>query len=547
MNKNAHGQSFLDIPVFHFPTEKGHSAFTIRHAVEGVQIVGGIGSGKTSGSGRFLALNYLKLGFGGLVLTAKPDEKDVWIDYCTKAGRLDDLIIIEPGGKYWFDFLAYESSQNGSGNAFTENVAEVLKVVIESSKIKERGASKDDPFWQQALDMLIFNTIDLCLMAYDKVTVQLMHDIVQSLPTSKRPAMASQREWDAFHMEDRKKWMEEEEIRRAQTPPTKEFKERKYIPSRQPTHFEKAMVEAHRRFKEKVDKYMNANRDNLDALKGDQDLSDFMKGKFPHIRTFHHIWQFFMGSFRSLNEKTRSIIEFSFTGFLFRLLREPIYSLFCKGSYNVTPEDSLGGKIIVLNLPVKSLHKVGRDCQILFKYIWQRAMEKRNIKENPRPVFLWADEAQNFIHEHDPVYQATARSSCISTVYITQNLPNYYAMMESDNGSARVKSFLGTMGTKIFHANADIETNQYASNLVGEAYIEKYSETTGLSKESPNFSQSKSIELEKVFRPEDFIPLKTGSSNNAYMVEGIIHRQGDPLFDGNNYMKLTFDQKFTPS
>lgn len=65
----------LDRPLIELVSGSEKSAWTIRHAVEGVQVYGGIGSGKTSGSGRLLALKYLNAGFGGLVLTAKADEK----------------------------------------------------------------------------------------------------------------------------------------------------------------------------------------------------------------------------------------------------------------------------------------------------------------------------------------------------------------------------------------------------------------------------------------------------------------------------------------
>jgi len=46
--------------------------FTLRHACDGVHIFGGIGSGKTSGSGKALAGTYLRAGMGRLVLCAKP-------------------------------------------------------------------------------------------------------------------------------------------------------------------------------------------------------------------------------------------------------------------------------------------------------------------------------------------------------------------------------------------------------------------------------------------------------------------------------------------
>jgi hypothetical protein len=58
--------------------------FTLTDACQGVHIFGGIGSGKTSGSGKMLAGAYLRAGFGGLVTAAKPEEVDLWIRYASE-------------------------------------------------------------------------------------------------------------------------------------------------------------------------------------------------------------------------------------------------------------------------------------------------------------------------------------------------------------------------------------------------------------------------------------------------------------------------------
>ena len=253
-----------------------------------------------------------------------------------------------------------------------------------------------------------------------------------------------------------------------------------------------------------------------------------------------------------LSPKAKSIIEQMFKGLLFRLSREPVHSLLCAPTYNVNPEQSLGGKIIVFDLPVKDYDKIGKDAQVLFKYVWQRAMERRRMIKHNRPVFLWADEARNFIHDHDIDYQATARSSRICTVYLTQNLPNYFAHMGGHDGEYHVKSFLGTMGTKIFHANADIDTNEYASNLFGEGFYYDESTSHQMAGEFSS-SQSRSVSMKKNVRPEQFVSLKTGGHPNNKQVQCYIHKQGTPWVwkkqqDGEveilsqNFKSLTFKQ-----
>ena len=73
-------------------------------ACEGAAILGGTGAGKTSGSGRHLALGYLRAGMGGLVLTAKSDERALWKSYCHEAGRLEDLIVFSPSEPWRLPF-----------------------------------------------------------------------------------------------------------------------------------------------------------------------------------------------------------------------------------------------------------------------------------------------------------------------------------------------------------------------------------------------------------------------------------------------------------
>lgn len=488
----------LDTVLLNFFSNKGSTAWTIRDAVEGLQILGGIGSGKSSGSGEVFALRFLENGFGGLVLTVKADEKETWVRYARQTGRQKDLIIVEPGGKHAFNFLEYEAQQQFNSRPITENIVDVLKTVIRAGQDKNGGKS-DDPFWETALDMLIFNAIDLCLLAYGKVSISLLYEIVQAAP--QREAIT------------------EDHIR----------------------NYKKAFEAAQMKVLKQVEKLESALSPRDRANLTQEDFENMITDKLSDAALLKQIDQFFMETYRNLSEKTRSIIEFSFSGFLFRLLKEPVYSLLCRLPSTFRPEDSLDGKIILLNLPVKQFNKVGRDCQILFKYIWQRAMEKRNVHANGRPVFLWADEAQHFLHEHDAEYQATARGSRIATVYLSQNLPNYHANMGGGKSAERVKAFLGTLGTKIFHANADLDTNKYASELIGSGYGEDISASYSMSGRF-SYSQTKSYKLESCVRPEEFIGLRTGGPRNNYIVQAYIHMQGKRFHNGLSYLKIALKQ-----
>ncbi|WP_160118551.1 type IV secretory system conjugative DNA transfer family protein [Chryseotalea sanaruensis] len=492
----------LDTILINFNGKTTSDNWTIRNAVEGVQIFGGIGSGKTSGSGRLFALKYLKAGFGGLVLTAKPDEKKLWEDYCRLTGRLGDMVVIEPGGKNNFNFLEYESKNSSPGMSITGNIVHVLKTVLKASEEKQGGKS-DDMFWENSTDLLMHNLVDLCKLAYGALRIKDLYEIAQSLPKTENELL---------------------DPKLADRP------------------YQKAIRIANKKVKEKLDEWERKfDLQELSKMEKEGTSSGRAMEDIPELHLLSQIEDFFH-IYIPMSEKTRSIIDFSFVGFLSRFMHEPVYSLFSNKISNIEPEDCLRGAIIVLNLPVKSYGKVGRDAQIMFKYIWQRAMERRDPKYGQRPVFLWADESQNFLHEHDADYQATARSSRICTVYISQNLPNYYANMGGEKSEYRVKSFLGTLNTKIFHANADIETNTYSSTLIGEAEYERKSIGATAGVNNISGSQTSSTHTEKIVRPEVFVKLKTGGSNNDGVIEAYIHRPGAPFSTGDNHLKTKFNQ-----
>lgn len=162
-------------------------------------------------------------------------------------------------------------------------------------------------------------------------------------------------------------------------------------------------------------------------------------------------------------------------------------------------------------------------------------MERR--KDNPndlgRPVFLWADECQYFISRHDALFQATARSSRAGTVYLTQSIPSLVAAVGAEQeGRALVDSLLNNLVTKIFHANSDATTNEYATKLIGKE-LRKF-RTEGRSVGSnpnsllPSFTRSSgySEQLDDVIHLTEFSSLRKGGKENGYVVNGVIVQMG---------------------
>jgi hypothetical protein len=153
-----------------------------------------------------------------------------------------------------------------------------------------------------------------------------------------------------------------------------------------------------------------------------------------------HVVRFWLHEFPTLSSRTRSCIVSTFTTIAETFLRGELRRLF-GGMTNVTPEDTFSGKILLLALPIKTFGELGRLAQVLWKHLWQKAAEARDVAINPRPAFLWADEAQHFISRSDPLFLTTSRSARVITVLLTQNVPNYLSVLSR----AEVDSLLGKL------------------------------------------------------------------------------------------------------
>ena len=105
------------------------------------------------------------------------------------------------------------------------------------------------------------------------------------------------------------------------------------------------------------------------------------------------------------------------------------------------------------------------------------------------PVFLWADEAANFVTTHDKTFQEASRSSLCATVFLIQNINNYLAAF-SMNAEANAYGLLAGLGTKIFHRNGDVKTNAWAADTIAKAIQIRHSGGTSKTDSTSDGSSS---------------------------------------------------------
>lgn len=448
--------------------------WTVKDACEGTQIFGGTGSGKTSGSGQAIAKAFLNNGLGGLVLTVKGDEKLLWQKYARETGREDDLVIISANTGISDNYFNFLQYEYSQAGRGSRITENLVNLFIAVISTGS-GAQNVNSYWSASLKQLLRNTIDLIALAKDRVSLMDMYLIVLSSANSREEV-------------DSEIW-------------------------RQDSICYKMLKQA----KEKLSKNPN------DKLSLDLEITE----------------RYWLNEFPNLDEKTRSIIVSMFTSKADCFLRGTLRDIFCNDQPDTfTPEDTFEGKILVIDLPKKEYDELGQYAQVLIKYIWQRAVERRKVEESTNPVFLWVDEAQHFYTEHDSLFQTTARSSRACTVYITQNIPNYEAVFYQGNSKAKVNSFLGNLQTKIFHANSDVTTNEYASSLISKSYKTYTSSNSG--NQGQSYSTSRVLEHQII--PKEFAELKNGGPENQNQVEAILYQTGRVWHSENNFSKQTFSQ-----
>jgi hypothetical protein len=468
-------------------------AFRISDAVTGVCVFGATGSGKTSGPAKHLAYGYLAEGFGGLVLCAKKEERIQWQRWAEETGRTEDLVIVDSNSQARFNFLEWEAERPGEGGGFTINIVALLDEIASTVFANPGKGGDGDKFWKDALHHLNMNLVELPLLAGLRVSLPLLRSLVTSAPQT--PGQQNDPAW-------------QEESVCYQT-----------------------IQEA-------------------DRLTGRQGVDPEIRAAFNECKTY---W---LQEIPNLAEKTRSIILLSFSMLAHSFLVRPLRKLFCNDT-TVKPEDTFAGKIIIVDLPIQEYRLAGRIANLTWKYCFQvgvlRRMQPQDRKHCLRPVFLWADEAQNFVSKFDAEYQATARSAGGCTVYLTQNRESYRRVLGNDDA---VDSLLGNLQNKFFCQNAG-DTNEWASRLLGEHWIYTNATNVGqgrndnntlLGQNNNSSGVTRSEQKRFYLEPSAFTTLKRGGELHDFLVESIVYKGGH-LFPGNGksgplpYHHLTFDQR----
>jgi hypothetical protein len=168
--------------LIHWKGERGSSDWTIGDSFEGVQVFGDTGSGKSSASAKLLATALLRAGYGGLVLTVKPEDAADWKKLLAENGRADDGIFFSPDSGHCFNFLQYEFDY-GKSKPGLESLS-AAQILSELVSLAQRGAGRADDFWSQSANEMISSTLEIIRAAGETPSLRLAKELIESAPRS---------------------------------------------------------------------------------------------------------------------------------------------------------------------------------------------------------------------------------------------------------------------------------------------------------------------------------------------------------------------------
>ena len=466
---------------------------TIGHAVNGVMCTGISGSGKSSGPGEALAKAYLRAGFGAVIHTVKPSDVETAQRWCAETNREGDVVLFGPGHPARLNFLDYTLNRGGAGNGLTDNVVSCLRNCAE---IRDRasgggGGGGENKFFVVAEQQALRAAVDTEVAATGRISVPGIHRLVTSAPTS----------LEQFHNE---RWRAESYC---------------------------------------FDRLQKASR-AAQACGGGK-VNGVFRGDLENAGAF---W---CSEWPQMADRTRSSVLSSVTGTLDTLNRGYCRELLCTDT-TFTPEELFEGKVLIFTMSTLEYREVGQMVQVVAKYIIQKSIERRDVRLHPRPVVQIIDEFQNLITSADSDFALTCRSARGALLLLTQTLPTVHAALGGgDLAKQQTASLFANLLTKLFCANNDPETTEFASKLVGKSktYLMNASrQQGGGSPMGGGFGGSPttagmSEQMDFDLNGSELAKLRTGGSANKGRVEAIVVRAGTPFrTSGRNWMRTSFRQ-----
>ena len=454
--------------------------YCLRDAVTGVLVLGGTGSGKTSGPYRSLLKAYFRARYGGIIFTTKPGEYAEIREWAEETGRLDSLIRFAPEEKHRFSFMTYASRLAGRGSGLTENIVTLLTTIQESFDKDGDSGGKQEKYWALALRQLHRNAIDLRLLSRpnETLSVRSLYDVIVSAPVN-------------LEQVDSEAWQKSSECYRL-----------------------------------------------LDEAVNNESLSPRQKSDLEITG------RYFLREFPALPGDTRGSVISTFTTMADIFLRGQIGELFSTGLTVLPELAFEGAIIVIdipiktfgqVGIASQTLWKYmfqqaceRRDVSKNSRPVFLASDECHNIVNQHDLAFLTTARSSRCCS----IYMTQTFSNLVA------------AMGGDQKGKALADGLAGVLANRIFCANTDPKTNAWAADVFAKSFQQRFNAGVNHNQQGGQGTNAGASEsLEYNVQPAEFVTLRKGGPENNYLVEAIVG-QGGRVFNASRqtFIKTAFSQ-----
>jgi len=260
---------------------------------------------------------------------------------------------------------------------------------------------------------------------------------------------------------------------------------------------------------------------------------------------------YFLGEYPSMADRTRSSILAGVMGTLFVFNSGLVHDLVSTKTNFTFDQMRRRRQWLLVNLAPSEYGDSGRFIGAGFKYLFQRYILRLAAKPSDPFHVCWCDEAQNWTNKFDAEYLAQCRSHRGCMVFLTQSVHSFHTAMQSEDAKQQTLSLLGNFNHRIFHALGDVETAQWASELLGRRLETHFGGSTQPAESvfDQLFGVNRSTascntQYEPVLQPSVFMNgLRNGGPRNGHLCDAVILRPGMRFSNGENYLITTFSQR----
>lgn len=160
--------------------------WTIGDSYAGTVILGGTGSGKSSGSLATISKAMLSAGYGGLFLTSKVEDRATYTRYVHETGRDSDLLVFAPESDLRYNFIADEQRHSAGPVGLVENLSALLMTISELGDRSGGGGGGQDEnkYFRLEAQRLCRNGLLTLVLTGRPVTIPDLHHFITSAPQS---------------------------------------------------------------------------------------------------------------------------------------------------------------------------------------------------------------------------------------------------------------------------------------------------------------------------------------------------------------------------